>query len=70
MEKKNFLYNLDNEAKLIQGVGIITTESTNVTFNLVSKHICTVTTKTSDTIKCHLLSAYAPTLKKKKKNSY
>ena len=68
--KKEFLYNSDNEAKLIRGVGIITTESTNVTFNLVSKQICIVTTKTNDTIKCHLLSAYAPTLEKKMKNSY
>ena len=31
------LYNSDNGVKLIQGVGIITTESTNVTFNPISK---------------------------------
>ena len=41
---------------------IITSDSTNVTFNLVSEQIYIITTKTSDNIKCHLVSAYAPTL--------
>ena len=37
--KKISLYNLCNGAKSIQGVGIITTESANVTFNPVSERI-------------------------------
>ena len=34
----------------------------NVTFNPVSERICIITTNTSENIKCHLISAYAPTL--------
>ena len=51
--KKVCLYNSGNGAKSIRGVGIITTENTNVNFNPVSEHICIITTSTSENIKCH-----------------
>ena len=60
--KKIYLYNSGNGAKSIRGFGIITTENTNVTFNPVSKRICIITINTSENIKSHLISAYAPTL--------
>ena len=66
--KKVCLYNSGNGAKSIQGVGIITTENTNVTFNPVSERICIITTNTSENIKCHLISAYAPTLENTVRN--
>ena len=59
--KKIYLYNSGNGAKSIRGFGIITTENTNVTFNPVSKRICIITINTSENIKSHLISAYAPT---------
>ena len=61
-------YNSVNGAKWIRGVEIITTENTNVTFNLVSKRICIITTNTSENIKCHLISANAPTLENTVRN--
>ena len=60
--KKIYLYNSGNATKSIRGFGIITTENTNVTFNPVSKRICIITINTSENIKSHLISAYAPTL--------
>ena len=66
--KKISLYNSSNGAKSIRGVGIITTENTNVTFNPVSERICIITTNTSENIKCHLISAYAPTLENTVRN--
>ena len=60
--KKVCLYNSGNGAKSIQRVGIIIVENTNVTFNPVSERICIITTNTSENIKCHLVSAYAPTI--------
>ena len=59
--KEVCLYNLGYGAKSIRQVGIITTKSTNVTFNPVSERVCIITT--SDNIKCHLIRAYAPKLK-------
>ena len=46
----------------------IKTENTNVTFNPVSESICIITTNTTENIKCHLISAYAPTLKNAARN--
>ena len=66
--KKVCLQNSGNGAKSIRGVGIITTENTNVTFNPVSERICIITTNTSENIKCHLISAYAPTLENTVRN--
>ena len=66
--KKVCLYNSGNGAKSIRGVGIITTQNTNVTFNPVSERICIITTNTSENIKCHLISAYAPTLENTVRN--
>ena len=66
--KKVCLYNSGNGAKSIRGVGIITTENTNVTFNPVSERICIITTNTSENIKCHFISAYAPTLENTVRN--
>ena len=66
--KKVCLYNSGNGAKSIRGVGIITTENTNVTFNPVSERICIITTNTFENIKCHLISAYAPTLENTVRN--
>ena len=60
--KRACLYNSGNGAKSIRGVGIITTENTNVTFNPVSEHICIITTNTSENIKCYLISTYTQTL--------
>ena len=58
--KKICLQNSSNGAKSIRGVGIITTENTNVTFNPVSERICIITTNTRENVKSHLISAYAP----------
>ena len=66
--KKISLYNSGNGAKSIRGVGIITTENTNVTFNPISKRICIITKNTSENIKCHLISAYAPALENAVRN--
>ena len=66
--RKVCLYNSGNGAKSIRGVGIITTENTKVTFNPVSERICIITANTSENIKCHLISAYAPTLEKTGRN--
>ena len=66
--KKVCLYNSGNGAKSIRGIGIITTENTKVTFNHVSERICIITTNTSENIKCHLISAYAPTLENTVRN--
>ena len=68
MDKKVCLYNSGNGVKSIRGVGIITTENTNVTFNAVSERICIISTNTNENIKCHLISAYAPTLENIVKN--
>ena len=62
-EKKVCLYNSGNG-----GVGIIITENTNVTFSPVSERICMITANTSENIKCHLISAYAPTLENTVRN--
>ena len=66
--KKICLYNSGNGAKSIRGVGIITTENTNVTFKPISERICIITTNTSENIKCHLTSAYAPALENTVRN--
>ena len=66
--KKVCLYNSGSGAKSIRRAGIITTENTNGTFNPVSEHICIITTNTSENIKCHLISAYAPTLENTVRN--
>ena len=66
--KKVCLYNSGNSTRSIQGVGIITEENTNVIFNPVSEWICIITTKTSDDIKCHLISAYAQILENTGRN--
>ena len=66
--KKVCLYNSGNGAKSIQIAEIITTENTKVTFNLVSERICIITTNTSENIRCHLISAYAPTLENTVRN--
>ena len=68
MEKKFSLYNSGNGAKSIRGIGIITTQNTNVTFNPVSEHICIITPNTSENIKCHFIRAYAPTLENTVRN--
>ena len=60
--KKVCLYNSGNGAKSIRGVGIITTENTNVTFNPVSERIC------YNNSKYHLISTYAPTLENTVRN--
>ena len=65
--KKVCLYNSGNGAKSIRGVGIIRTENTNVTFNPVSEHMYNKTS-TIGNIKCHLISAYAPTLENTVRN--
>ena len=66
--KKVCLYNSGNGTRSIQGVGIITEENTNVIFNPVSEWICIITTKTSDNIKCHLISAYPQILENTVRN--
>ena len=66
--KKIYLYNSGNRAKSIRGAGIITTENTNVTFNPVSERICIITINTSENVKSHLISAYAPTLENTVRN--
>ena len=66
--KKVCWYNSGNGAKSIRGVGIITTKNTNVTFNLVSERICIITTNTSEKVKSHVISAYAPTLENTARN--
>ena len=66
--RKVCLYNSDNGAKSIRGVGLITTENTNITFNPASERICIITTNTSENIKCHLIRAYAPTLENTVRN--
>lgn len=43
-------------------------EKTNITFKLVSERICIITTKTSDNIKCYLISAYTLTSENIKRN--
>ena len=50
MEKRVCLYNSGNGAKSIRG-----------TFTPISERICIVTTNAGENIKCHLISAYAPT---------
>ena len=66
--KKICLYNSGKGADSIQGVGIITTENTNVTFNPVSERIYIITRDTSENIKCYLISAYASTLENTVRN--
>ena len=55
--KKVCLYNSGNGAKSIRGIGIITTENTNFTFNPVSQQVYIITANTSENIKRHLISA-------------
>ena len=66
--KKVCLYNSGNGAKSILGVGIITTENKNVTFNPASERICIITANTSENVKSHLISAFAPTLENTARN--
>ena len=66
--KKICLQNSSHGAKSIRGVGIITTENTNVTFNPVSERICIITTNTRENVKSHFISAYAPILEKTVRN--
>ena len=37
-------------------------------FYHISERVCIITRKTSDNIKCHVVSAYAPTLEKAMRN--
>ena len=55
MKKRFVLYNSGNGAKSVRGVGAITTESKNVSFNPVLESICLITIRTSENINCHLM---------------
>ena len=60
--KTLYLYNSGNISKSINGVGIITNKSTNISFKDISDRICVATVKTKNKFKYHVISAYAPTL--------
>ena len=60
--KEYTLYYSGNNTKSVNGVGIITEQSRNVTFIPINDRICYLTTKVNNKQTVHVVSAYAPTL--------